>query len=51
MKTAGRPCKLVGFPGQNHGFFNREPNRSKTLAETDRFFEKLGWIGEGKRMD
>lgn len=44
MKGAGRPCKLVGYEGAAHGFFNRGKDYSKTLAEADGFLVDLGWI-------
>jgi acetyl esterase len=44
MKKAGRPCKLVGYDGAGHGFFNRGEDYSKTLAEADAFLVDLGWI-------
>lgn len=44
MKQAGRPCKLVGYEGASHGFFNRGEDYSKTLAEADAFLVDLGWI-------
>ncbi len=44
MKKAGRPCKLVGYDGAVHGFFNRNEGFTKTLAEADGFLVDLGWI-------
>ena len=44
MKLAGRPCKLVGYEGAGHGFFNRGDDYRKTLAEADAFLVDLGWI-------
>nr|WP_193213859.1 alpha/beta hydrolase [Luteolibacter marinus] len=44
MKKTGRPCELVGYEKQPHGFFNRKPFASKTLAEADRFLAALGWL-------
>jgi acetyl esterase len=44
MKAAGNRCELMGYEGQAHGFFNREPWRSRTLAEVDRFLLSLGWL-------
>jgi len=44
MKRAGRPCKLVGYDGAGHGFFNRGADYRKTLAEADAFLVGLGWI-------
>jgi len=48
MKEAGNRCELVGFEGQSHGFFNREPFRSRTLAATEEFLGSLGWINKEK---
>jgi acetyl esterase len=44
MKTAERPCKLVGYDGAGHGFFNRGEDYHRTLAEADAFLVDLGWI-------
>jgi acetyl esterase len=46
MKKAQRPCKLVGYDGAGHGFFNRGEDYRKTLAEADAFLVELGWIKE-----
>jgi acetyl esterase/lipase len=46
MKKADRPCKLVGYEGEGHGFFNRGKAAGTTLAEADRFLVGLGWIKE-----
>ncbi len=44
MKEAGRPCKLVGYDGAGHGFFNRGKDYAKTLDEAEGFLVDLGWI-------
>jgi acetyl esterase/lipase len=44
MKQAARPCKLVGYEGAEHGFFNNGEGYSSTLAEADAFLVDLGWI-------
>jgi acetyl esterase/lipase len=44
MRKAGNRCELVTSEGQPHGFFNREPWRSKTIVEADAFLESLGWL-------
>jgi dipeptidyl aminopeptidase/acylaminoacyl peptidase len=44
MKQAGRPCKLVGYDGLEHRFFNRGEGYSKALADADSFLVDLGWI-------
>lgn len=46
MKKAERPCKLVGYDGMGHGFFNRGEAYRKTLAEADAFLVDLGWISK-----
>lgn len=46
MKAVGAKCEAVFYEGQEHGFFNREPWTSKTLAEADRFLVSLGWIAK-----
>jgi len=44
MKKAERPCKLVGYDGVGHGFFNGGEGYAKTLAEADAFLVDLGWL-------
>ncbi|MEO6753504.1 MAG: alpha/beta hydrolase [Chthoniobacteraceae bacterium] len=44
MKKAGRPCKLVGYEGLEHRFFNKGEGYTKSLAEADAFLVDLGWI-------
>ncbi len=44
MKKAARPCKLVGYDGAGHGFFNAGEHFRSTLAEADAFLVTLGWI-------
>lgn len=44
MRKAGRQCKLVGYEGAGHGFFNRGEDYRRTLAEADAFLVGLGWI-------
>jgi hypothetical protein len=44
MKQAGRPYKLVGYDGEDHGFFNRGKGYSKALSDADVFLADLGWI-------
>lgn len=44
MKKVGRECKLVGYEGAGHGFFNRKEHYATTLAEADNFLVELGWI-------
>ncbi|MEM9080763.1 MAG: alpha/beta hydrolase [Verrucomicrobiota bacterium] len=44
MKKAKRPCKLVAYEGQGHGFFNRGEPYQKTLAKADQFLTQLGWL-------
>ncbi|MEY2881173.1 MAG: hypothetical protein RLZZ15_3553 [Verrucomicrobiota bacterium] len=48
MKAAGNRCELVGYPGQQHGFFNHGRGDGKayrdTIARTDAFLVSLGWL-------
>jgi acetyl esterase len=44
MRKARRPCKLIGYDGAAHGFFNRGSDYSQTLAEADAFLVELGWL-------
>ena len=44
MKNAGRTCQLVGFEGEGHAFFNKDPIKKQTLDESDHFLRKLGWV-------
>lgn len=44
MKKADRPCKLVGYEGAGHGFFNSGESYTKTIAEADAFLVDLGWL-------
>lgn len=44
MKALGNRCELIGYDGQQHGFFNRGEFQTQTLAEADRFLVSLGWI-------
>ena len=44
MIKAGNRCELVGFDGQQHGFFNNEPFLSQTLKAADKFLASLGWL-------
>jgi len=44
MKAAGNRCELVGYEGQPHGFFNRDPWQQQTLMEADKFLVSLGWL-------
>lgn len=44
MKAAGVRCDAHVYPGAAHGFFNREPYKSQTLSEADKFLTSLGWL-------
>lgn len=48
MQAAGNRCELVGFDGQNHGFFNYNPDGNKyydqTLRKTEEFLASLGYL-------
>lgn len=44
MKAEGNQCKLIGYSGQGHGFFNENPWMTKTLISADEFLGSLGWL-------
>lgn len=44
MTEAGNRCELVGYDDQPHGFFNREPWRTRTLGDATTFLASLGWL-------
>jgi acetyl esterase/lipase len=48
MTDAGNQCRLVGYEGQTHGFFNQGRSGGeyyeKTLAELDQFLVGLGYL-------
>ena len=47
VREAGGQCRLVGYAGETHGFFNYARSRSMfdaTMQEVDRFLVELGWI-------
>ena len=44
MKQAGVRCDPHVYPKVGHGFFNRDPHKTLTLIETDKFLTSLGWL-------
>lgn len=52
MKAAGNRCELVGYEGQQHGFFNFGRNNNQpyrdTLDRTDQFLTSLGYLDAKK---
>lgn len=44
MEKAGIHCETRFYEGVGHAFFNREPYRSLTLIEADKFLASLGWL-------
>jgi acetyl esterase/lipase len=44
MKKAGNHCELVGYDGQGHGFFNKEPALTGTMRQMEKFLASLGWL-------
>lgn len=44
MDKAGVRCETRIYDGMPHGFFNREPYKTATLIEADRFLASLGWL-------
>ncbi len=37
-------CETRYYEGQAHGFFNKDPWKTLTLAEADKFLASLGWL-------
>lgn len=46
IEDAGGRCDLHLYDDAGHGFFNKEPYLSKTIAEADAFLVSLGWLGK-----
>ena len=44
MSKAGVRCDTHVSDGQPHGFFNKDPYKTATLVETDKFLTSLGWL-------
>lgn len=48
MKKQNRPCKVDGYKGEPHGFFNYGRSGNKpfiaTLTSADRFLVSLGYL-------
>lgn len=44
MKSAGVRCETFFYADQGHGFFNQEPDKTRTLIEADKFLAALGWL-------
>lgn len=44
MKSAGVRCEAFFYDQQGHGFFNKEPLKTRTLIEADKFLTSLGWL-------
>ncbi len=51
QRAAGVKSELVVYPGQGHGFFNKEPYLGKTIAEMEGFLEGLGWLKKQAKID
>ena len=44
MKAVGVRCEAFYYEQQGHSFFNKEPLKSRTLIEADKFLTSLGWL-------
>lgn len=44
MRDEGNRCLMVSYSGLEHGFFNEDPWRTKTLEIADSFLTSLGWL-------
>jgi arylsulfatase A-like enzyme/dienelactone hydrolase len=50
MTRSGVRCETHIYPGQKHGFFNRDPFRTATVIEADKFLASLGWLEGPPRL-
>ncbi|MDE0737475.1 MAG: alpha/beta hydrolase, partial [Pirellulaceae bacterium] len=54
-RQLGNQCKLVGYPGQSHGFFNQSRGAKgryqQTLEELDHFLVSLGYLEATRTTD
>ena len=50
MTAAGVRCDTHIYPGQPHGFFNRDPYQTATLVEADKFLTSLGWLSDKRAL-
>jgi len=48
MEKTDNRCELIFFEGEEHGFFNHRnfDNYKKTIIETDKFLQSLGYLQE-----
>ncbi|MEY4484635.1 MAG: Acetylxylan esterase precursor [Verrucomicrobiota bacterium] len=44
MEKAGVRCDTHFYEGMDHGFFNKDPEKTITLIEADKFLASLGWL-------
>lgn len=44
MKSVGVRCDTHYYAGQAHSFFNKDPYKTRTLIEADKFLASLGWL-------
>lgn len=44
MTAVNVRCETRYYEGQSHGFFNKDPWKTITLAEADKFLASLGWL-------
>ena len=48
MDKAGVRCEVIYVEGQGHGFFNKEPWKTRTLGDVAKFLDSLGWLTASK---
>jgi acetyl esterase/lipase len=44
MTKANVRCETHVYAGQPHGFFNKDPYKTATIIEADKFLASLGWL-------
>jgi acetyl esterase/lipase len=50
MKAVGVRCEAYFYEKQGHGFFNKDPFKTTTLIEADKFLASLGWIKDAPTL-
>lgn len=52
MEKLGSRCELKLYEGEQHGFFNynKKENFKKTVSETDKFLQSLGYLASGPEV-
>ena len=51
MLQAGNECRLLGYPGKDHGFYRKQDDMYVlVMREVDKFLVGLGWLAGGPTL-